>query len=169
MRQPCLLTAAVLGSVALACSKDSDFISAPTTTTGAAATPALENAKANLEVILRGDGFGLVTFRQPKDDETVVFLDTWVRDLAPNTSYQLQRAVDTQVDDDCTSTTWLTLGRGLDAQLITTDGSGTDREALFRILPPTPGAEFDIHFRVVDAVTQAVALQSECYQFRISL
>jgi hypothetical protein len=169
MRQPYLVAAAVLGSAALACSKDSDSISTPTTTTGAAETLALENAKANLEVILRGDGFGLVTFRQPKDDETVVFLDTWVRDLAPNTSYQLQRAVDTQVDDDCTSTAWLTLGRGLDAQLITTDGNGTDREALFRILPPTPGAEFDIHFRVVDAVTQAVALQSECYQFRISL
>jgi len=137
----------------------------PSTSAGA---PSLEVAKANLEVILRGDGFGLVKFRQPKDDETVVFLDTWVRSLTPNTSYLLQRAVDTTVDGSCTSTDWLTLGRGLDPQPITTDDQGSGREALFRILPPTPGAEFDIHFRVIDAVTQAVVLESDCYQFRIS-
>ena len=59
----------------------------------------------NLEVILRGEGFGLVKFRQPNDDSFIVNLDVWVRNLAPNTSYLLQRAVDTVVDDDCTSTT----------------------------------------------------------------
>src|SRR5437660_3918851 len=71
-----------------------------------------ETPNFNLEVVLRGDGFGLVKFRQPNDADKIVYLDTWVRDLAPNTSYLLQRAVDTNVDDDCTSTGWLTLGKG---------------------------------------------------------
>src|SRR5438445_12337003 len=66
----------------------------------------------NLEVVLRGEGFGLIKFRQPNDNAFIVYLDVWVRDLAPNTSYLLQRAVDTNVDDNCTSTAWLTLGRG---------------------------------------------------------
>jgi hypothetical protein len=123
-----------------------------------------------VEVILRGDGFGHVKFRQPNDDAAIVYLDTWVRGLAPNSEYVLQRAVDTSVDDDCTSTVWLTLGQGLEPQSIVTDAQGTGRAQLFRNLAAfPPGSEFDIHFRVVDAQTQAVVLQSECYQFRISL
>ncbi len=122
----------------------------------------------NLEVVLRGEGFGLIKFRQPNDDAFVVNLDVWVRDLAPNTSYLLQRAVDTNVDDNCTSTAWLTLGRGLQSQSITTDATGTGREKLFRILPPSPGLEFDIHFRVIEEETSAVVLTSKCYQFTIS-
>src|SRR5262245_22165535 len=51
-----------------------------------------ETPRFNLEIVLRGDGFGLVRFRQPNDDVRVVDLDVWVRDLAPNTSYLLQRA-----------------------------------------------------------------------------
>src|SRR5881394_3146236 len=85
------------------------------------ATPAI-NANAtgpatppfNNEIILRdvtgAGGFGHVKFRQPKDDQLIVYLDTWVRDLAPNKSYRLQRAVDTNIDDHCTGTGWLTLG-----------------------------------------------------------
>ena len=122
----------------------------------------------NLEVVLRGEGFGLIKFRQPNDDAFIVYLDVWVRDLAPNTSYLLQRAVDTNVDDNCTSTAWLTLGRGLQPQSITTDATGTGREKLFRILPPSPGLEFDIHFRVIEEATSAVVLTSKCYQFTIS-
>ncbi|HZI48597.1 MAG TPA: hypothetical protein VFD75_12430 [Pyrinomonadaceae bacterium] len=122
----------------------------------------------NLEVVLRGDGFGLIKFRQPNDDAFIVNLDVWLHDLAPNTSYLLQRAVDTNVDDDCTSTAWLTLGKGLQPQSITTDATGTGREKLFRILPPSPGSEFDIHFRVIDEATSAVVLTSKCYQFTIS-
>ena len=122
----------------------------------------------NLEVVLRGEGFGLIKFRQPNDDAFIVYLDVWVRDLAPNTSYLLQRAVDTNVDDNCTSTAWLTLGRGLQPQSITTDATGTGREKLFRILPPSPGSEFDIHFRVIEEETSAVVLTSKCYQFTIS-
>ena len=129
-----------------------------------------ETPNFNLEVVLRGDGFGLVKFRQPNDADKIVYLDTWVRDLAPNTSYLLQRAVDTNVDDDCTSTGWLTLGKGLQPQAITTDASGTGREQLFRNLAAFPvGSRFDIDFRVIDAATGAVVLTSDCYQFTISL
>jgi hypothetical protein len=32
--------------------------------------------------------------RQPNDDVLISHLDTWVRDVAPNTSYQLQRTVE---------------------------------------------------------------------------
>lgn len=126
-----------------------------------------ETPHFNLEVVLRGDGFGLVKFRQPNDADKIVYLDTWVRDLAPNTSYRLQRAVDTTVDDNCTGTAWLTLGRGTEPQAITTDGRGTGREELFRNLS-TVGARFDIHFRVIDATTSAVVLESACYRFTVS-
>src|SRR6476659_3303945 len=63
-----------------------------------------ETPNFNLEVVLRGEGFGLVKFRQPNDEAFIIHLDVWLRDLAPNTSYLLQRAVDTNVDDNCTST-----------------------------------------------------------------
>jgi hypothetical protein len=128
-----------------------------------------ETPHFNLEVILRGEGFGLVKFRQPNDDALIVHLDTWVRDLAPNTSYLLQRAVDVNVDDNCTSTAWLTLGKGLQPQSITTDAKGTGREELFRSVAAFPvGSEFDIHFRVISEGSSAVVLTSECYQFTIS-
>ena len=127
-----------------------------------------ETPNFNLEVILRGEGFGHVRFRQPNDDAFIVYLDVWLRDLAPNTSYLLQRAVDTNVDDDCTSTAWLTLGKGLTPHPIMTDATGSGREGLFRILPAIPGSEFDIHFRVIDEATSAVVLTSKCYQFTIS-
>ena len=129
----------------------------------------------NLEVILRpaaggsADGFGLVKFRQPKDADKIVYLGVWVRNLAPNRSYLLQRAVDTTADDVCTGTNWLTLGQGLAPQAITTDETGTGRADLFRNLAAIPlGTEFDIHFRVIDAMTSAVVLESACYQFRVS-
>ena len=128
-----------------------------------------ETPHFNLEVILRGKGFGLVKFRQPNDDALIISLDTWVRDLAPNTSYLLQRAVDTNVDDNCTSSSWLTLGKGLQPQSITTDAKGTGREELFRSVAAFPvGSEFDIHFRVINQGTSAVVLTSEYYQFTIS-
>ena len=129
----------------------------------------------NLEVVLRpvpggpDSGFGLVKFRQPKDALKIVNLDVWVRDLAPNTGYYLQRATDTNVNDDCTGTNWLTLGLGTVPQAITTDAMGTGRADLFRNLAAFPlGTQFDIHFRVIDAVTQAVVLDSACYQFAVS-
>ena len=133
-----------------------------------------ETPPFNLEVILRdvtgGQGFGHVKFRQPNDADKIVFLDTWVRDLAPNHSYMLQRAVDTVLDGNCTSTAWLTLGKGLVPQTITTDEVGTGREDLFRSLAAVAtGSQFDILFRVVDAVSGIPALQSDCYRFTVSL
>ena len=128
-----------------------------------------ETPSFNLEVILRGEGFGHVKFRQPNDDDFIIYLDVWLRDLAPNTSYLLQRAVDPNVDDICTSTAWLTLGKGLQPQSITTDETGKGRERLFRSVAAfPPGSEFDIHFRVIEEVTSAVVLTSKCYQFTIS-
>ena len=130
-----------------------------------------ETPNFNLEVILRGEngGFGHVKFRQPNDDLLVINLDTWVRNLLPNTTYLLQRAVDTNVDDDCTSSSWLTLGKGPAAQTILTDDAGTGREELWRSVAAFPvGSTFDIHFRVIQQSNSAVALESDCYQFTIS-
>ena len=139
-------------------------------TVASAASWGPETPNFNLEVVLRGEGFGLVKFRQPNDAEAIVHLDTWVRDLAPNTSYLLQRAVDTTIDDNCTSTAWLTLGKGLTPQAIVTDDRGTGSAELFRNLAAfPPGTTFDIHFRVINAATSAVVLESECYQFTVSL
>ena len=134
--------------------------------------PALgpETPHFNLEVVLRGDGFGLVKFRQPNDGDAIIYLDTWVRGLAANTSYVLQRAVDTSIDGDCTSSAWLTLGKGAAAQAIVTDDDGTGREELFRSVAAfPPGSRFDIHFRVINAATAAVVLESKCYEFTVSL
>ena len=132
-----------------------------------------ESPPFNLEAVLRAptgqDGFGLVKFRQPNDADQIVYLDVWVRDLAPNGHYFLQRATDATVDGDCTGTNWLSLGQGTRPQPINTDDRGTGRAALFRSLDAFPvGLTFDIHFRVVDAFIGAVVLTSECYQFTIT-
>jgi hypothetical protein len=138
--------------------------------TGGPATP-----NFNLEVVLRPvaggpeSGFGLVKFRQPKDPDKIVYLDVWVRDLTANRSYKLRRATDTNVNDACTGTNWLTLGQGLAPAAITTDQNGTGRADLFRNLAAIPlGSEFDIQFRVIDAATSAVVLESACYQYTVS-
>jgi len=128
-----------------------------------------ETPNFNLEVVLRGDGFGLVKFRQPNDDALIIQLDTRVRDLEPNTAYFLQRAVDTNLDGICSGTSWLTLGKGLVSQSITTDDRGTGEESLFRdVAALGVGATFDITFRVVNVATSAVVLTSDCYRYTIS-
>jgi hypothetical protein len=150
-------------------------LAAVTTVAVVAAVTAQADSGANLQVILRpvggapDSGFGLVKFRQPKDADKIVYLDTWVRDLAPNHSYSLQRATDSNVNDDCNGTNWLTLGQGLVPNAITTDETGTGRADLFRNLAAIPlGTQFDIHFRVIDAGTSAVVLESTCYQYTVS-
>ena len=150
-------------------------LAAVTTVAVVAAVGAAADSGANLQVILRpvggapDSGFGLVKFRQPKDADKIVYLDVWVRDLAPDHNYYLQRATDTNVNDECTGTNWLTLGDGLVAHAIMTDESGTGRADLFRNLATIPlGTQFDIHFRVIDAVTSAVVLESTCYQYTVS-
>ena len=137
---------------------------------GNAITPA--QPPFNLEVILRGEGnrFGLVKFRQDNDADKIITLDIWVRDLEPNHQYLLQRAVDAinVVDGNCTSTSWLTLGKGLTPQAISTDDNGTGREDLWRSVAAVPsGSSFDIHFRVIDAVSMTVILTSDCYEYTV--
>ena len=134
-----------------------------------------ETPHFNVQAILRPaaggpeDGFGRVKFRQPNDADKIVYLGVSLRNLAPNHGYYLQRATDTSVDDDCTGTNWLTLGRGLTIVAITTDDRGTGRAQLFRDLAALPAStQFDIHFRVIDAATTAVVLESGCYQFTVS-
>lgn len=128
------------------------------------------NPNFNLEVILRpsdaADGFGHVTFRQANDPETRIDLGVWVRDLAPNTHYRLQRAVDLVVDDHCTSNSWLTLGEGTVARDIITDDRGTAKQDLFRVVANPIGTAFDIHFRVVTTAGVPV-LTSDCYQYYV--
>lgn len=166
-----------LASLAAACGNQAGNPAAPTavahaTQTLAPADPsqAVETAEQppfNLEAILRGDGFGLVRFRQQQDPAAnIINLDAWVRDLLPDTSYSLQRAVDTTLDNVCTSSNWLTLGKGLTPEPIVTDATGTGRAELWRDLSALlPGGEFDIHFRIIENATSHVALQSGCYRF----
>ena len=123
----------------------------------------------NLEIVLRGEGFGLVKFRQPNDASRIVNLGVSIRGVQPNAEYTLQRAVDTNLDGICTSTSWLTLGKGLVPQTIGTDRDGSGSEELFRDLGAlAPGTTFDIQFRLVDATSGAVVLTSTCYQFTVS-
>ena len=133
-----------------------------------------ETPNFNLEAVLRppggGDGFGLVKFRQPNESDQIqtILLDVWVRDLAPNHLYYVQRAVDTNVNDDaCTGANWTTPTLGE----IRTDDRGTGRADLSRDLPAAvqPGARFDIHFRIAETPTAiSGVLESGCYQYTVS-
>jgi len=171
-------TTAALPAIAIACvwscTSNPDLV-APRQSAGpiiSASSWGPETPPFNNEIILRdvtgNGGFGHVKFRQPNDADRIVYLDTWVRDLQPNTGYQLQRATDANVNDDCTGTNWLTLGMGAVPQSITTDSRGTGQAALFRNLAAfAVGSTFDIHFRVIDA-GGAVVLESSCYQFVVT-
>jgi hypothetical protein len=87
-----------------------------------------------------------------------------VRDLEPNTTYVLERAVDQVLDGVCTSTAWLNLGT------VVTDDSGTGRAALSRPLPPTlNGQHFDIHFHVIKQADASEVLTSDCYRYVVSM
>jgi len=172
MKQNFLSTGLLLASVillTLSCqkevSKQEQLAEEIATTIGTANNPTF-----NLEVILRGeDGrLGHVKFRQDVDQSKIVVLGTWVRGLETNHQYLLQRAVDAAnvVDGDCTSTNWLTLGKGLTPQSILTDDNGKGSEELWRdVSAVASGTAFDIHFRVLDATTMAIVLTSDCYQY----
>ena len=128
----------------------------------------------NLDVVLNGNvkekQFGFIKFRQNPDTARIITLETSVVNLLPNHEYLLQRAVDAAnvVDGNCTSTTWLTLGKGLTPQSILTDAHGSGSEVLWRDVTSAPrGASFDIHFQVVDATSMAVVLTSNCYQYTV--
>lgn len=124
----------------------------------------------NLEVKLNGDGnrSGHIHFRQDKDPAKIITLDTKVHHLEPTTEYLLQRAVDVNLDGNCTGTNWLTLGHGLQPQSILTDHKGNGNEELWRDVSAIPsGTTFDIHFRVINKLTLAVVLTSDCYQYTV--
>ncbi|GAC1426809.1 MAG: hypothetical protein NVS1B13_17070 [Flavisolibacter sp.] len=122
----------------------------------------------NLNVILTGeeDQLGYIRFRQQPGTH-IITLDTWVFNLEPNHVYLLQRAVD-PLDYNCTSTSWLTLGKGLMPQSILTNSWGFGMAQLFRNVTAIPsGSTFDIHFQIIDALTKAVVLRSGCYQYMV--
>src|SRR2546422_11497029 len=173
MRGYCIiLTATALGACAQGRSDPASPESSVSNAPLSASSWGPETPPFNNEIILRdvtgNGGFGHVKFRQPNDADRIVYLDTWVRDLQPNTGYQLQRATDANVNDDCTGTNWLTLGMGAVPQSITTDSRGTGQAALFRNLAAfAVGSTFDIHFRWIDA-GGAVVLESSCYQFVVT-
>jgi len=181
MRTSYALCAFLVASAALGAGCAPSNPAAPTEPSAAAAPLSMTTAGEpngpeippfNLQAILRplaGNGFGHVKFRQPNDDNRIVYLDVWVRDLAPNTDYRLQRAADGTLDGQCTSNAWLTLGVGLTPQAITTDASGTGRAALSRDLGAfAVGFASDIHFRIVEASSLLPVLQSECYRFVVT-
>lgn len=159
--------------VAAACSSNHSSPVAPTTEAAlsssgvAVSSDNAEQPPFNIEARLTGNGFGLVTFRQQKDPAAnLISLGVWVRDLLPDTGYSLQRAVDTVLDDVCTGTNWLTLGKGLTPASIETDGTGAGRAELWRDLSAlAPGVAFDIHFRVIENATAHVALETGCHRF----
>jgi len=128
----------------------------------------------NLDVVLKGNNketqFGFIKFRQNPDTARIITLETFIKNLLPNHEYLLQRAVDPAnvVDGNCTSTTWLTLGKGLTPQSILTDGHGDGSETLWRdVTAAARGTSFDIHFQIIDATSMEVVLASDCYQYTI--
>jgi hypothetical protein len=151
----------------LSCEKNGVFEEAKPEKTTQESLKSAEKPPFNLEVILRGEGsgYGHVKFRQDVDAAKIITLDVWVRDLEPNHEYLLQRAVDPR-DGNCTSISWLTLGKGLTPQSILTDENGKATESLWRDVTAIPtGSEFDIHFRIVDAANLNVILDSDCYSY----
>ena len=116
----------------------------------------------------KGSAFGFIKFRQDPNVPLTITLGTWVFKLAPNHDYLLQRAVNPITDNDCTSTAWLTLGKGLVSQPIHTDGFGNGMENLFRNVPASSeGTTFRIHFQIIDAVSLATVLASDCDQYTV--
>ena len=128
----------------------------------------------NLDVILHSKGknfasTGFIKFRQDAGVPLTITLGTWVINLQPNHSYLLQRAVNPIADvTGCSSTAWLTLGKGLQPLAIHTDGHGAGEADLFRNVPASlKGTSYHIHFQVVDSVSLTPVLVSECYDYTI--
>jgi hypothetical protein len=116
----------------------------------------------------RSSELGFIQFRQNADEPKVIHLDTRVHGLEPNTNYLLQRAVDTVLDGNCTSSTWLTLGAGLSPLAIVTNDKGFGEAELFRsVAAIAAGTTFDIHFQIIKESTLEVVLTSDCYQYTV--
>lgn len=126
----------------------------------------------DLDVTLNGAdaAIGYLKFRQDPDAAKIINLDIKVEHLLPNHEYLFQRAVDAinVVDGNCTSSSWLTLGRGLIARSITTGYDGSGVESLWRDITAIPiGSKFDIHFQIIDKDNNAIVLTSDCYQYQV--
>lgn len=125
----------------------------------------------NLNVFLQGESRkanGFIGFRQLKNETQMIHLYTWIHGLEPNTSYVLQRAVDTELDGNCTSNSWLTLGEGLAPKSIVTNRGGSGYAELWRSVASIPvGSTFDIHFQIVMESTAEVVLSSDCYEYTV--
>jgi hypothetical protein len=68
----------------------------------------------------------------------------------------------------CVDAGWLRLGLGTVVTPIHTNWRGFGAATLNRTLPATLiGVSFDIHFRVLDAETGAVVLESNCRQYTV--
>ncbi len=110
---------------------------------------------------------GLILFRQPDDGATTIFLETYLGRLKPNHDYYLERAAQT-LGLGCVDGGWLRLGLGTVVTPIHTNYRGFGAATLYRTLPATLiGVSFDIHFRVLDAETGAVVLESKCKQYTV--
>jgi len=131
------------------------------------------NPLYDLDVPLHGGaknaGAGFIKFRQNPDTARVITLDTWVRNLEPNHSYLLQRAVNPIADPTgCSSTAWLTLGEGLQPKSILTNSHGDGNANLWRdITAIARGTAFHIHFQVIDATTLTPVLTSDCFDYTV--
>jgi hypothetical protein len=132
-----------------------------------------KNGPYDLDVVLRGQdknnsSTGFVKFRQNPDTARIITLETRVSNLQPNHSYLLQRAVNPITDNSCSSTAWLTLGKGLQPQAIYTDPYGNGEVNLWRDVTSIPrGTSFRIHFQVVDSTSLTPVLTSSCYEYTI--
>ena len=129
------------------------------------------NPLYDLDVPLHSEGknagVGFIKFRQNPDAARVITLDTWVKNLLPNHSYLLQRAVNPIADiTGCSSNSWLTLGEGLQPKSIITNSHGEGSAKLWRdISGIAPGTAFHIRFRILDEATLAPVLASDCLDY----
>ncbi len=136
--------------------------------------PPVDDSGFNLNVVFKPvaksspGSSGYMEFRQDPNTDRIIDLNTWVHHLEPNHSYLLQRAVDPITNPGCASTAWLTLGLGLTPQDIMTNSKGDGHTDLWRDISSVPhGAQFHIHFQIVDAVTLATVLMSDCYDYTV--
>lgn len=171
---PGLAILAIFACSIIACQKENqaDRMRAEAVSPGIQGTAANAESNFNLEIVLHGAGnqVGHLRFRQERDAAKVIDLGVNVYNLKPDAEYLLQRAVDpiNMVDGNCSSNSWLTLGYGLAAGSIHTNEKGDGEADLWRDVTAIPsGSVFDIHFRVIDAVTLEVVLTSDCYQYTV--
>lgn len=164
----------IVASISLSCQKDATqekLQSNDPTPESIIAQAGAAMSPYNLNVLLRGKGWslGFVKFRQHPDTARIINLDTWLFNLKPNRAYLLQRAVNLITDPtECSSTAWLTLGKGLEPQAIHTNCRGYGAARLWRdVTSAARGSEFYIHFQVIDSLTSEVVLSSDCYQYTV--